>query len=85
MTENNAELLNQASGKKIAKRLFFFMDSINLTPCCFERTCNISNGYLSKFLNNGSSIGSKILLRIKSKFPNLNLVWLLTGEGNMIE
>ena len=50
----------------------------------FEETCGLSNGYLANSKKSNGSIGSDMLARIISKFPQLNLAWLCTGNGNMI-
>jgi hypothetical protein len=56
----------------------------NLTPHAFEKRIKLSNGYFSKQLKNNGSIGSDILVRIHEQFQDLNLLWLLLGEGQMI-
>jgi hypothetical protein len=85
MEKQNIFLVKQSSGNKIANRLLNFINSIDSNPSAFERSCNISNGYLHKLLVKGNSIGSKILIRIKCQYPNLNVNWIITGEGKMIE
>lgn len=78
-------ILEQSTGNQIAKRLFDFIKAIDSNPSAFERNCNISNGYLSKLFKDGKSIGSQILVRIKLKYQALNINWVITGEGSMIE
>ncbi len=85
MKQQEINLIGQSTGKKIATRLIDFINSINSNRSAFERRCKISNGYLNKLLVKGNSIGSKILIRIKCQYPNLNVNWIITGEGNMID
>lgn len=49
----------------------------------FETKCGISNGYISK-LKKGS-MGADIMNKISKVYPNLNLEWVVTGEGEMIK
>lgn len=48
----------------------------------FEESINASNGYLNSIQK---SIGLDKLEAILEKYPNLNLEWLLTGNGEMIK
>lgn len=51
----------------------------------FEDECGLSNGYINSSLNASSgSIGSDSIARIVEKFPMLNVHWLCTGKGNML-
>lgn len=47
----------------------------------FERHCGISNGYFGN-LKNAPSM--KMRGRIQSAFPDLNMEWLITGNGDML-
>lgn len=52
----------------------------------FERQCGLSAKYIRNNVSNGKGdIGSKILGRIVNAYPQLNLVWLCTGKGQMIQ
>ena len=49
-----------------------------------EQELKVSKGYITKTFSQKSSMGSDLLERIMKMFPQLNIVWLLTGEGDMI-
>lgn len=49
-----------------------------------EVKLGVSKGYITKTFTNKSAMGSDLLERIMRLFPQLNIVWLLTGEGDMI-
>ena len=49
-----------------------------------EERLEVSKGYITKALTKKSAMGSDLLERIMKLFPQLNIVWLLTGEGDMI-
>ena len=54
----------------------------------FEAYCGLSNGYIAS-LDRGrrskGSIGSDVIARVSKAFPMLNLKWLCSGEGEMID
>ena len=49
-----------------------------------EEKLGVSAGYITKTFARKSAMGSDLLERIMRLFPQLNIVWLLTGEGDMI-
>lgn len=66
------------------KRLQEFIDSLGLSIRAFEIKISASNGLIRKAITNNTDIQSKWLINIVDNFPHLNLDWLLTGRGNMI-
>ncbi len=69
---------------RIIDRLQQYIESRNLSPYAFERACGLANGYLGKQLKGRGRIGSEILEKIHAACHELNLTWLVTGEGEMI-
>ena len=65
----------------ISERLREFIKSEKLSVCEFERMISAGNGYVSR-IKNGIKPGR--LETISLKFPQLNLQWLLHGEGEML-
>lgn len=65
----------------IRERLIRFIKYKNITQKKFEQMVGASNGYVN---NIRMGIGTNKLEQILSCFPDLNKVWLLTGEGEMI-
>lgn len=65
----------------IKDRLTTFYKAIGITKREFERRCGLSNGYMDKLKDCPSSIKME---RILSEFPQLDRVWLVTGEGTML-
>lgn len=61
-----------------------YMEFKSMTAYAFERACGIANGYLKKQYNGKGSIGSETLEKIHHYCPDLNALWLLAGEGEMI-
>lgn len=72
------------------QRLREFVDWAKDNKMCnslydFEAQCGLSNRYISNSIANGKgNIGSEMLGRIVRRYPMLNLVWICTGEGNML-
>jgi hypothetical protein len=56
----------------------------SITPHAFEKKILLSNGYFSKQLRNQGSVGSDILIKIHARYADLDILWVLTGEGQMI-
>jgi len=65
-------------------RLLKYLDYIELLPARLERTVDISNGYISKSYERKGTIGSEILDKIHRQYPELNVSWVLTGQGQML-
>ncbi len=65
----------------IKDRLYEFLAAKRTKPSVFERQCGLSNGFCGKV---GESITDGSLLLISKAFPELNIEWLKTGSGNMI-
>jgi hypothetical protein len=69
---------------KPIERIAMYLQFRAITPHSFERRIHLSNGYFSKQTKNLGSVGSDILVKIHDSYPELNMLWVLTGEGEMI-
>ena len=65
----------------VKERLIQFLAYKNIGQNKFEKESGISNGYISHVK---SSIGSDVLTKIISVYSDLNIIWLLTGNGEML-
>lgn len=70
---------------KPIERISMYLQFRNISPHAFEKKIKLSNGYYSKQLRNKGSVGSDILIKIHEHYSDLNMLWVLTGEGNMID
>ena len=70
---------------KPIKRIEIFMHFKKISPHAFEQKIDLSNGYFSKQLKNLGSVGSDILIKIYLAYPELDILWILTGEGQMLK
>lgn len=76
-------------GKNAIERLVEFHDYLKSTGYGgrnkFEKAIGKADGYLTNAIKKNSSIGSDVLLEIRTMFPELNIDWLISGEGQMIK
>ena len=66
----------------VKERLLQFINSIGSTQKAFEKAINAGQGYIN---NISKSIGFEKLNAIKLNYPQLNIEWLLTGAGEMLD
>lgn len=64
------------------ERLKEFLTYKDIGQNKFADNVGISAGYIN---NLKDSIGSKIINKISGAYPELNIGWLLTGEGEMLK
>jgi|GEM_PF-204197 hypothetical protein len=69
---------------RLVDRLQQYLDHYRISAYAFEHACELSNGYLGKQLKGKGAVGSEILQKIKSRYTDLSLVWLITGRGAML-
>lgn len=69
-------------GDCLKDRLLQFIEAENIEKARFEKETGLSNGFVDKV---GKSIRSKSLDKIRERYPLLNIDWLLTGVGPMME
>lgn len=70
---------------KAIDRLLLFIQHMGLSARQFDLSIGASNGYTLRMKKNHASIGSDVIANIISAYPQLNLVWLITGEGDMLK
>lgn len=69
---------------KPIERISLYLHFKSISFHAFERSIELSNGYLAKQLKHQGSVGSDILIKIHEHYIDLNMLWVLTGEGEMI-
>ena len=63
-------------------QLFFSHQQVSIRQA--EISIGASNGTLSRAIKRNTDIQSKWLIEIVKQYPALNVYWLLSGEGGMI-
>jgi hypothetical protein len=74
------ENTTETTGTRLGK----FLNSQGIAYGQFEKKAGWSHGLAGKVIHKGVSFGVDKLERIFSEFPQLNLMWLITGEGDML-
>ena len=64
----------------IKDRLLCYLSLKGIAPTNFEKTIGAGGSYL----NNTKNIGSDKLFTISKYYDDLNMAWLITGEGDML-
>lgn len=70
---------------KPIERIAMYLQFRTISPHAFEKKIKLSNGYFSKQLKHAGSVGSDILIKIYVAYPDLDILWVLTGEGQMVK
>lgn len=65
----------------VKERLKDFIKVEKITVKAFEESLEMSNGYVNSI---SKGIGDAYMRKLIEKYPNLNIKWLLTGEGEML-
>lgn len=65
----------------IVDRIKLFREYLGIGQTAFEVNIGVARGYFS----NVKTLGSDRILRIHTKYPELNIEWLVTGNGEMIK
>lgn len=71
---------NEINDKAVQERVRSLCRSEGITIAAFERSISASNGYVNSI---SKSIGLDKLLKILEVYPNVDVNWLITGEGSM--
>ena len=69
----------------VASRLKLFMDSTGLTNSQFADQCGIPRPSLSQLLSGrNKKLSDVVVKQIHDQFPELSVLWLMFGEGEML-
>ena len=70
---------------KTIDRLMQFIKHSGISARQFDISIGAANGYTLRMNKNKASIGSDVIENIVRTYPQLNVVWLITGEGEMLK
>lgn len=70
--------------EKAIYRLFKYIEYLGLSNREFERKISVSNNYLKSTTLRNGDIGETVFKNIYKSCVDLNLIWLITGEGEML-
>jgi hypothetical protein len=63
------------------ERILLYLDNKEISQYDFSKKTGLSNG----FLKSGSSISSENLKLLSNIYSDLNIMWVITGEGSMLK
>lgn len=66
----------------VKQRIKEFIKHKDMSVRAFERSCGLSNGYINSIEQ--TIMPNKVKI-ISLQYPDLNIAWLLTGEGEMLK
>lgn len=67
----------------IIERIHEILKDTGISTRKFELSIGKSSGYLNTSNKSKSDVGAQVILSIIKKYPEYNLIWLMTGEGDM--
>lgn len=68
----------------IASRIKIFLDTLGIPNSQFADTCGIPRPSLSQLLNGrNKKVSDEVIGKIHEAYPNLSVLWLMFGEGDM--
>jgi transcriptional regulator with XRE-family HTH domain len=65
----------------INERLKILISALNISARAFSQTIEVSESTTRNYLDKGTKPSTDYLERIASHFTNVNLTWLITGNG----
>lgn len=68
---------------KTVHRIIQLISALNMSARQFDISIGTANGYILRMQKNNASVGSDVIERIIKEYPQVNLVWLITGKGDM--
>lgn len=74
--------MDNSKNVTVQERLKAFLENENISNSEFGRRIGVSNAYVTSIRK---SIQPEKLRKISTEFPNLNISWLITGEGDMYQ
>ena len=70
----------------IVTRLKKFMQHLNMPVTQFADACKIPRPTMSQLLNGrNKKVSDELIRKFHTEFPELNVMWLLFGEGDMLK
>ena len=69
---------------KTIHRIMLLVKHLGISARQFDISIGTANGYILRMQKNNASVGSDVIERIVKLYPQVNLVWLITGIGEML-
>lgn len=69
----------------IVQRIKEYLDYKGISNAAFEKSMGLSNAAFRNLLIKGGALGSDKIENFITLYPEINLQWLITGEGEMLK
>lgn len=69
----------------LGSRLKEYIDYQRINAKKFEQINNFTNGLISRIIRQNGNMNTKHLQTISENHPDLNMNWLLSGDGEMLK
>ncbi len=80
-----SKLQNQTLKMDISSRLKEFLDYTGMQSTQFADSCSIPRPSFSQLLRGrNKKVSDEVITKIHESFPQLSILWLMFGEGNMV-
>lgn len=80
-----SKLQNQTFKMDISSRLKEFLDYTGMQSTQFADSCGIPRPSFSQLLRGrNKKVSDEVITKIHESFPQLSILWLMFGEGNMV-
>ena len=66
----------------MVNRIFTFIESLQITPTEFADTIGVSRASISSIKTGRTQPTLSLIEKIKQRFPNVDINWLILGEGD---
>lgn len=70
---------------KAIERLYEYLQAKGIKNRAAESELGLSNGYIGKSLNRDADLGAVLIEKICNTYADINLRWLVMGEGPMLK
>jgi len=77
--------VNVTFDKAVGTRLNEFVLILKISQNAFAQSIGVTKGFLNDVLNGRKGAGLNLIINTAKAYRNLNIRWLLTGEGYMLE
>lgn len=75
---------DKSENNQLIKRIEIIRQHYDLSQYAMSKQIKITPSFYSYILNGKSGVGITVIAGIAINFPEINLRWLLTGEGEML-
>lgn len=69
--------------EEVSTRLKALLKALNTNQLKLSKATGITQTYISSIILGKADISREVLRKLALKYPNINLTWLLTGQGEM--